>query len=42
MTVNKINAALQLGLDVPALPGMAMSDIQTPCLILIWTALTIT
>ena len=34
MTVNKINAASELGFDVPALPGMAMNDIQTPCLIL--------
>ncbi len=34
MTVNKINTASELGFDVPALPGMAMSDIQTPCLIL--------
>ncbi len=34
MTVNKINAAYELGFDVPALPGMAMNDIQTPCLIL--------
>ena len=34
MTVNKINTALELGFDVPALPGMAIKDIQTPCLIL--------
>ena len=34
MTVNKINAALELGFDVPAFPGMNMSDIQTPCLVL--------
>ena len=34
MTVNKIHAASELGFDVPALLGMAMSDIQTPCLIL--------
>ncbi len=34
MTVNKINAASELGFDVPAFPGMAISDIQTPCLIL--------
>ena len=34
MTVNKINAKSRLGLDVPALPGMFISDIQTPCLIL--------
>ena len=34
MTVNKINADSELGFDVPALPGMAMRDIQTPCLIL--------
>ena len=34
MTVNKINSALELGFDVPALPGMTISDIQTPCLIL--------
>ena len=33
MTVNKINAASELGFDVPALPGMTISDIQTPCLI---------
>ena len=34
MTVNKIHAAPELGFDVPALPGMAISDIQTPCLII--------
>ena len=34
MTVNKINTALELGFDVPALPGMAIKDIQTPCLII--------
>ena len=34
MTVNKINTAFELGFDVPALPGMAVNDIQTPCLIL--------
>ena len=34
MTVNKISAALELGFDVPAFPGMPVSDIQTPCLIL--------
>ena len=34
MTVNKINTASELGFDVPALPGMAMSNIQTPCLII--------
>ena len=34
MTVNKIYSDSELGFDLPALPGMAMSDIQTPCLIL--------
>ena len=34
MTVNKINTAPELGFDVPALPGMAIGDIQTPCLII--------
>ena len=34
MTVNKIHAEPELGFDVPALPGMAISDIQTPCLTL--------
>ena len=34
MIVNKIHAASELGFNVPALPGMAISDIQTPCLIL--------
>ena len=34
MTVNKIRADSELGFDVPALPGMAVSDIQTPCLII--------
>ena len=34
MTVNKILADLELGFDVPALPGMAIGDIQTPCLII--------
>ena len=32
MTVNKIHADPELGFDVPALPGMAISDIQTPSL----------
>ena len=34
MTVNKIIEDLELGFDVPALPGMAISDIQTPCLLI--------
>ncbi len=34
MTVNKIHADLELGFDVPALPGMPISDIQTPSLII--------
>ena len=34
MTVNKIHADSELGFDVPALPGMAISDIQTPSLII--------
>ena len=34
MTVNKIRADSELGFDVPALPGMAVSDVQTPCLII--------
>ena len=34
MTVNKIRADSELGFDVPALPGMAVSNIQTPCLII--------
>ena len=34
MTVNKINADSELGFDVPALPGMAINDLQTPCLII--------
>ena len=34
MTVNKIQTDLELGFDVPALPGMAVSNIQTPCLII--------
>ena len=34
MTVNKIHSDSELGFDVPALPGMAVSDIQTPCLII--------
>ena len=33
MTVNKIQTDPELGFDVPALPGMAISDIQTPSLI---------
>lgn len=27
-------AGLELGFDIPALPGMAVADIQTPCLVL--------
>ncbi|MDP7375822.1 MAG: alanine racemase, partial [Alphaproteobacteria bacterium] len=34
MTVNKIQTNFELGFDLPALPGMAVSDIQTPCLII--------
>ena len=34
MTVNKIYADPELGFDVPALLGMAINDIQTPCLII--------
>ena len=34
MTVNKIQTDPELGFDVPALPGMAVSNIQTPCLII--------
>ena len=34
MTVNKIHTEAELGFDVPAMPGMSVSEIQTPCLIL--------
>ena len=34
MTVNKFHTDPELGFDVPALPGMAISDIQTPSLII--------
>ena len=34
MTVNKIFGISELGFDVPALPGMTMNDIQTPCLVI--------
>ncbi len=34
MTVNKIHEDSELGFDIPALPGMAIDDIQTPCLII--------
>ena len=34
MTVNKNYSDSELGFDMPALPGMAMNEIQTPCLIL--------
>ena len=34
MTVNKIHSDSEAGFDVPALPGMAVSDIQTPCLMI--------
>ena len=34
MTVNKIHTDLELGFDVPALLGTAISDIQTPSLII--------
>ncbi len=33
MTITDL-AALEVGFDVPALPGMAESEVQTPCLIL--------
>ena len=34
MTISKIQQDFVLGLDIPALPGMAEANIQTPCLIL--------
>ena len=34
MTVNKIHANLELGFDSPAFPGMTISEIQTPCLLI--------
>jgi 3-hydroxy-D-aspartate aldolase len=34
MTVNKIQQHFELGFDIPAFPGMAEADIQTPCLII--------
>ena len=34
MTVNKIHANLELGFDLPAFPGMTISEIQTPCLMI--------
>ncbi len=34
MTVNKIDEKTELGFDVPALPGISINEIQTPCLIL--------
>ena len=34
MTISKIQQDFVLGFDIPALPGMAEADIQTPCLII--------
>ncbi len=34
MTISKIQQNFVLGFDIPALPGMAEADIQTPCLII--------
>ena len=34
MTIGKIQQDCELGFDIPALPGMAEADIQTPCLII--------
>ena len=34
MAVNKIHPDAEVGFDLPALPGMAIGDVQTPCLII--------
>ena len=31
--INKINPDAEIGFDIPAVPGMAESEVQTPCLI---------
>jgi 3-hydroxy-D-aspartate aldolase len=33
MMINKINPDAEIGFDIPAVPGMAESEVQTPCLI---------
>ncbi|MGY8843385.1 MAG: DSD1 family PLP-dependent enzyme [Burkholderiales bacterium] len=33
MMINKLNPDAEIGFDIPAVPGMAESEVQTPCLI---------